>query len=132
MSDKSKKTAKMLKWQKTEPPNFINVPERPGVYIISTRQETDHEYEVKFVGQANNLRTRINGHWSRQEKNPKLKAHIAEKYIMKLNYAIVESQEDRDGMELYMYELFKPPFNLNAPPGKTAVSCTIPAVRKSS
>ena len=119
-----------LKWNKTEPPNFLNVPERPGIYIISTRQETDHEYEVKYVGQADNLLARVKEHWSKKEKNPGLKSHIAEKYIMKFNFSIVNSKPEREGMELYLYEIFKPPFNKKPSSAKTAINCTLPDVRK--
>ena len=123
---------KRLDWRKTEPPDFMNVPEKAGIYIISTRQETDHEYEAKYVGQADNLQARAKEHWSKKEKNKELKAHIAERYVMKFNYSIIESRLDREGMELYLYKIFDPPLNQNSPRGKTAVKCTLPDVRKHS
>jgi len=121
---------KILKWKIAEPPNFRIVPEKAGVYIISTMQEDDHQFEVKYIGQADNLHGRAAEHWSKHEKNDKLKAHIAEKYIMKFNYAEVESRSDRDGMVLYMSKIFDPPLNLNAPPDTDLVKCTVPGVRK--
>ena len=121
---------RVLTWKKTEPPDFKLVPEKAGIYIISTRQETDHEYEVKYVGKASNLRARVTEHWSKNEKNAELKAHIAEKYIMKFNYSEVESEAEREGMELYMYNIYHPPFNHSRPSGDEVVMCTLPAVRK--
>jgi excinuclease UvrABC nuclease subunit len=106
------------------------VPEKAGVYIISTSQEVDHSFVVKYVGQAANLRERTNEHWSKKEPNKELKEHIAEKYIMKFNYSEIESKSDRDGMELYIRELYDPPFNHNRPAGTTAIVCTVPDVRK--
>ena len=121
---------KKLDWKRTEPPNFSSVPEKAGIYIISTRQDNDHQFEVKYVGQADNLHSRASEHWSKNEKNRELKDHIAHKYIMKFNYSEVESKQDRDGMELYIYQIFDPPLNRNSPPGKIPVSCTVPGVRK--
>ena len=119
-----------LVWKKTDPPFFDTVPEKAGVYIISTRQETDHEYEVKYVGHADNLRTRVKEHWSKKEKNIELKTHIAQNYVMKFNYAEVASKSDREGIAQYMYEIFRPPFNRISPQGKTPIHCSLPAVRK--
>ena len=121
---------KVLKWKFAEPPNFKSVPEKAGIYIISTRQEVDKAYEVKYVGQAENLRTRANDHWSKKEPNQELREHIAEDYIMKFNYSEIDSKSDRDGMELYMHQIYDPPYNRKTPPGETVVKCTLPGVRK--
>ena len=121
---------KVLKWKKTAPPNFDRIPEKAGIYILSTSQKENYEYEVKYVGQASDLKARINEHFSRNEKNKELKAHIDEQYIMKVNYSEVDSQSDREGMELYMYNLYEPPYNHKVPPGQVVVKCTLPAALK--
>jgi len=121
---------KILGWKKAAPPNFKSVPDKAGIYIISTRQEDDHQYEVKYVGQTDNLQNRVIEHWSKHEKNKKLKDHIAEKYVMKFNYSEVELKSTRDGMVLYMHKIFDPPFNHNVPPGEDIIKCTMPDVRK--
>ena len=123
---------KRLVWKKTDPPDFKNVPEKAGIYIISTRQENDHAYEVKYVGQTDNLRSRVSEHWSKKEKNKDLKAHISENFIMKLNYAEVASKPDREGMFQYMYDLFDPPYNGKLGSANAVVKCTLPEVRKHS
>ena len=121
-----------LDWYKVEPPDFDKIVQKPGIYIISTKQEATHTFEVKYVGQTTNLNASIKEHWSKKEKNKDLRTHIAEKYAMKINYAIVESPSDREGMELYLYDLFDPPFRFSRPSEKKAISCTVPAVRKHS
>ena len=121
---------KRLKWKKAEPPDFKSVPGSPVIYIISTRQEVDHKYEVKYVGLGDNLHTCANHHWSKKEKNKGLKDHIAENYVMKFNYAEVATKPEREGMVLYIRRLFSPPFNNPVPPKAKVVECTIPAVRK--
>ena len=121
---------KYLTWKIAVPPKFNKVPEKPGIYIISTQQEIDHEYEIKYVGHTDNLLNRVNQHWSQEETNKELKDHIAEDYIMKFNYSLVDSISGREGMVLYMYNHFKPPFNHTPPLESSIVKCTVPAVRK--
>ena len=128
------KTMKYLKWKIAVPPKLSNIPEKAGIYILSTIQEVDQKYEVKYVGQADNLRLRAEEHWSKNESNKRLKDHLAEKYIMKFNYSLIESKEDREGMVLYLLKFFNPPFNTDfnkdSPPEKPVVKCTVPDVRK--
>ena len=121
-----------LEWRSvTAPPDFEGVPERAGIYVISTLQKTDNSYEVKYVGQADNLYARAKEHWSKNEKNERLRKHIAEKYLMKFCFAQVSSQTDRDGLELYLYNLFDPLFNHDSPPAETVIKCHhLPMVRK--
>ena len=51
-----------LNWNKATPPNFNSVPEDAGIYVISTLQDIDNMYEVKYVGQTNNLQTSAKKH----------------------------------------------------------------------
>ena len=119
-----------IKWSKATPPDFDNVPEMAGIYVISTLQNTDNEYEAKYIGQTNNLQTRAKKHWSTSEENKDLKDHIAKGYIMKFSYSKVSLSQDRDGMELYLYNTYDPPYNFNSPPGETTIQCNLPAVRR--
>ena len=121
---------KVLIWEFVKPPDFDAVPKKPGIYVIST-QQSDAEYEVKYVGQADNLYDRAKYHWSKNEKNELLKKHIAEKYAMKFSFSTVSMKKDRDGLELFLYNTYDPPFNRNAPPGETVIRCsTLPEVRR--
>ena len=100
-----------LKWYKVEKMVFDNVPEEEGIYIISTKQSSDDKYEVKYVGQASDLKGRANEHWSDNEENEELKEHIGKKYAMKFSYAKVQSQNNRDGYEKFLYFEYDPIFN---------------------
>lgn len=120
-----------LKWKFVKPPKLEAIPREPGIYIISTQQYHDDEYEVKYVGQTENLYERAKEHWSKKEKNKLLKRHIAERYVMKFSFSIVSLEKERDGLELFLYNTYSPPFNMNAPPGETVIRCTsLPEVRK--
>lgn len=109
---------------------FKNVSEKAGVYIISTKQEVDGQYEVKYVGQASNLKERAQQHWSKNEQNIELKNHIAKGYAMKFSYAELPFQSERDGVELFLFKHFDPVYNKCTPSAKTSLSCDLPEVRK--
>ena len=119
-----------LSWFKEENKVFDNVPEEEGIYIISTMQSSDDKYEVKYLGQASDLKNRAKEHWSNNEQNEKLKKHIEKNYAMKFSYAIVKAQKDRDSYEKFLYFEFDPIFNLIEPPGDEAKECNTPEVRK--
>ena len=120
-----------LYWKKCDPKtDFETVPEKAGVYIISTLQKIDYKYEVKYVGQASNLKERAQQHWSKNEQNTGLKNHIANGYAMKFSYAELPSQSERDGVELFLFKYFAPEYNKCTPPAKTSLMCDLPEVRK--
>ena len=124
------KEEKDLEWRYVTPHEFEDLPEVPGVYIISTLQRADDHYEVKYVGQAENLQARAKEHWSKHETNESLKKHIHEKFAMKFSFLKVGSKEERDGLELYLYNTFDPLLNHRKPPGETPIKCDLPMVRK--
>lgn len=120
-----------LYWKKCDPnADFEPVPEKAGVYIISTKQQVDNKYEVKYVGQASNLKERAQQHWSKNEQNTELKKHIANGYAMQFSYAELPSQYERDGVELFLFKHFEPKYNKCTPPAKTSLTCNLPEVRK--
>ena len=120
-----------LEWKECKPETeFKNVSEKAGVYIISTKQAVDGQYEVKYVGQASNLKERAQQHWSKNEQNTELKNHIANGYAMKFSYAELASQYERDGVELFLFKYFNPVYNKCTPPAKTSLTCDLPEVRK--
>lgn len=120
-----------LAWKKCDPKTeFEYVPEKAGVYIISTLQESDGKYEVKYVGQASNLKNRAKCHWSSNEQNTKLKKHIEAGYVMKFSYAELSSQSDRNKVELFLFKYFDPRYNECTPPADSCLACNLPDVRK--
>lgn len=125
---------KNLEWKKKENLakhfDFNGVSEKAGVYIISTKQKSDNKYEVKYIGQAQNLKSRGTYHFSDNETNKQLKQHIANNYYMKFSYAEVSVQQDRDGIELFLFNKFEPIYNNNTPPASIESPCSLPDVRK--
>jgi excinuclease UvrABC nuclease subunit len=120
---------KVLKWKMAMAPNFSAVPEKAGIYIISTIQEENNAYKAKYVGEAENLQAQVKLHFSKAEKNKELKAHIDEKYMMKFSYSEIECKIEREGMVAYLHQTFNPPFN-RPPQDKGVIVCTVPGVRK--
>lgn len=115
-----------LDWYKIEPyteSKAKNAPDKDGVYALCTLQK-DNTYRVRYVGQGN-IRERLLYHLSEQETNLELKQHIAQKYVMKAYYAVVNSQNSRDSIELFLYKHFLPKFNKNTPPAKTAMTVNL-------
>ena len=49
---------------------------------------------------------------------------------MKFNYAKVDRQSDREGIELYLYKLYKPIFNQDTPDATKEIRVNTPNVRK--
>jgi len=118
-----------ISWYKAVPPNFDSVPEKPGVYVISTLQKEDDKYEVKYVGKAANLHERANQHWSDSEENESLKKHIQKGYSMKFSFAEVSAEKDRDGIESFLYSTYLPIFN-DQEPQSSPIVINLPDVRK--
>jgi hypothetical protein len=120
-----------LNWRKCAPPAFDNIPDKPGVYIISTIQKSDDRYEAKFIGKALDLKTAAVQHWSETEANKGLKTHISKGYRMKLSYAEVEKAPDREGVESFLINTLKPVFNGKKMPVKAPIAVNLPNVRGS-
>jgi|GEM_PF-2016148 hypothetical protein len=118
-----------LNWRKCTPPAFDNIPDKAGVYIISTIQKSDNRYEAKFIGKALDLKAAAIKHWSDQEANKGLKTHISKGYHMKLSYAEVEKASDREGIEYFLVNTLKPAFNDKKMPAKAPVVVNLPNVR---
>lgn len=119
-----------LTWYKVEPYKDVvdSVPDKDGVYALSTLQG-DGNYKVCYVGQGN-IRDRLTLHLSKYEPNEELKNHIAKGHYMKASYAEVSSQENRDGIELFLYNKFSPEFNKNTPPGKNPIGTNLFAMTR--
>lgn len=116
----------ILEWHKIEPYNQAmvkNVPNEDGVYALCTLQ-SDDTYKVRYVGQGN-IQDRLKYHLSEQEQNEDLKNHISKGYTMKVFYAIVATQADRDSIELFLYNRFQPRYNHNTPPAEEELKVNI-------
>jgi hypothetical protein len=118
-----------LNWRKCTPPAFDNIPDKAGVYIVSTIQKSDNRYEAKFIGKTLNLKTAAIQLWSEAEANKGLKTHISKGYRMKLSYAEVDKAPDREGIESFLINTLKPAFNGKKMPIKTPILVNLPNVR---
>ena len=67
--------------------------------------------------------------FSDSEENKDLKRHIGKGYLMKISYTYID-EEYLDGVELFLYNYYKPTFNKQSPPGDKQISCNLPNVRK--
>ena len=106
---------------------FINAPDKKGVYMLCTKH-INGEYRVQYVGQGK-INNRLLVHLSANEKNILLKEHISEYHMdMKVFYAEIGRQNDRDDVELFLYETFQPRYNQIKPPSNTPLKVNLPIV----
>ena len=120
---------KKLEWYKIEPYNkekVNNVTNDAGVYIISARQ-TDGSYVARYIGQANDLHSRLLEHLQDDEQNEKLKQYI-QKINLKVSYAKVRYKEQRDAIELYLFNFLNPKCNINKPPSNYEIEVNLPNI----
>ena len=118
-----------VKWNEIKIQNIDVIKNKPGIYIFSTKQKIDNKYAVNYIGQSVNLQDRIINHFSDSEENKDLKRHIGKGYLMKISYTYID-EEYLDGVELFLYNYYKPTFNKQSPPGDKQISCNLPNVRK--
>ena len=90
--------------------NRNNVPTLSGVYLI-----TDMYGNIKYVGQANDLRRRYEEHLSYQEPNVELRNFLRNNYAF-FQYEVIYYQSNRNSEELRIYRMYRPPFNHMQPP----------------
>lgn len=118
-----------IKWYKNLKRDASGIENKSGVYIFSTKQESDDRFAVDYVGKSENLKDRISYHLSDSEENSKLRNHLKKGYVTKISYAYVDKKYI-GGLELYLYNRFEPPCNEIAPPADAEIECNIPDVRK--
>ena len=115
-----------LEWETLYPfnPNsdLTPVTTKAGIYIFA--QLISGNFYVKYVGQAKDIQCRLQDHQSIYEQNTDLKMAIR-RYDFKVLYAEVPYQTDRDGIELFLYNKFRPTFNKYTPPGDKEISVNI-------
>ena len=99
-----------LNWSKLIELNeseIATVNEVSAVYRISYLNPNDGKYYVFYVGQAQNLKTRLTEHLPENEKNKCCRDYL-EKYTCFFRAAVVKNQSDRDGAEVALYNHFSP------------------------
>ena len=99
------------------------VPPSPGVYVLWVKLQSGN-LRCYYVGQAVDLRTRLLEHLSQGEMNQCIKTHV-HKHICSFQFALVTRQADRDGIEKYLYDYYKPECN-QKDPGGTPIPVNLP------
>lgn len=113
-----------LYWMIVYNNDFNSVPEKPGVYMITCKCENGKEIVV-YSGQSTNLCRRLKEHWSDNEVNLELRKAIKRYSYSLCVYYAVTSQYVLDGIEKYLFDLYKPQFQDRAPDTE-AISCNFP------
>lgn len=86
------------------------LPQFAGVYKLSTYFPATEKYKPFYVGQADNIYSRTVQHTGESEKNSCVKENF-KKYAIYINYAEVRLQSERDGVEVALYNNYKPSCN---------------------
>jgi len=93
-----------------------HVPRSSGVYLVWVKLK-DGKWRCFYVGQADELQKRLLDHLSDSETNECIKKQLSQ-YICGFEYAEVSRQSERDGIEKYLYDHYKPECNKADPGGK--------------
>jgi excinuclease UvrABC nuclease subunit len=93
-----------------------HVPRDAGVYLLWVKLKND-KWRCFYAGQAKDLEARLLEHLSDNEENECLKTNVS-KYICGFEYAKVGLQRDRDGVEKFLYDHYKPECNGSDPGGE--------------
>ena len=95
-----------------------------GVYLAWIKLNNS-EWACFYVGQANDLKSRLLLHLSGTEVNDCIKINLR-KYNCGFEYASVSKQNDRDGIEKYLYDHYKPECNHISPPQVDPIIVNLP------
>lgn len=93
----------------------MHAPASAGVYRLSFKSED--KVLVFYVGQADDLRERLQGHLSDVEPNVCIQRHLRN-YTCYFCFAPVAKQADRDYAERALYDHFTPECNHVPPPAE--------------
>jgi excinuclease UvrABC nuclease subunit len=99
------------------------VPKSPGVYLIWVKLQNG-KWRCFYVGQALDLEERLLTHLSPSNPNTCIQTHVRD-HICGFEFAKVARQSDRDGIEKFLYDHFRPECNQQVP-GGTAIPVNVP------
>ena len=102
-----------LDWKGYYRYNSVNVnsytSETSGVYKLSVKLKNGN-LKPFYIGQASDLKKRLNEHLSVNEKNDCIKENVS-KYECRFKFARLSLQGNRDGAERALYIRYKPECN---------------------
>jgi excinuclease UvrABC nuclease subunit len=99
-------------------------PNSAGVYVLWVKKK-DGRKRVFYVGQARNLEERLLVHVSDDESNDCIKGKASDK-ICYYQTAEIATQNERDGIETFLYGEYNPKCNDIAPPGDKSIEVNLP------
>jgi len=91
-----------------------NVPYEAGVYLLWVKLKEGKNWRCFYVGQAKDLEARLLEHLSEDEENECLSNKVNRK-VCGFEYAEVGDQDNRDGIERYLYDQYKTECNEREP-----------------
>jgi len=92
------------------------VPRDAGVYLLWVKLKNG-KWRCYYAGQADDLEHRLLEHLSNEEKNLCIKTNVRD-HISGYEYAKVAKQSDRDGIEKFLFDHYRPECNEKDPGGK--------------
>lgn len=93
------------------------VPVDAGVYLLCVKLKDSNNWKCFYVGRAINLEERLLEHLSFDEENECIKKKVFHK-VCGFEYAIVSEQNNREGIEKFLYDHYGPECNLIDPGGR--------------
>ena len=98
-----------MQWHNVSPRFMFMIPETAGVYMITV------ENQVVYVGQATDLKTRIQQHFLDSETNSDLR-NVIRRYQVSVMFAEVAHVSELNRLESDLYYKYNPVCNQIAPP----------------
>lgn len=100
---------------------FIGNINSGGVYVYLDTSLN----KIIYVGKTEDLDRRLQEHWSDNEPNIKLKQYLHD-YPTKVLYKKEDSDTRCSGMELYLYNYYKPVCNDRVPTASQEIAVSLP------
>lgn len=100
------------------------VPRAAGIYLLWVKLTESNKWKCFYVGQASNLEQRLLDHLSESEENECIKTKVSIK-VCGFEYTEVSTQNERDGIEKFLYDKYNPKCN-QIDPGGTPIVVNLP------
>lgn len=114
-------------WYYADSSELESVTDKSGVYLITVLLKSGY-YRVVYAGQADDIKTRLQQHFSTSETNEDLKKYLKNDFTFRVYWAEVGQQANRDGIESFLIDTYKPEFNIQSPAAKP-IQCNLPSLK---
>jgi len=118
-----------IKWSQmfspyTESAVNISTPHMPGVYLIWVKLKSG-KWLCIYAGQALDLQDRLRKHLTSSEPNECIRKNVS-CYVCGFEFARVDYQPDRDGIEKFLYDYYNKPDCNRVDPGGIPIPVNLP------